>query len=221
MQILSSYPSSAPANDNKINDVEVSAAELENQDKKSADTKAADKAEPEQKFNSRAEKFAQLNKEFDITGGRFKITDQFINRLQEMELLTDSEASKLSSGLSSDTKSTDSVAALDSKITALTERVEGKSEFESLIVVLNKAKQVLGNLDGSKSKVFPIDPSTAAAELEQFLKSDESSLLTDDEKESVKDLQIALTIADRLNPEQRTSAEVGKYMEILNRFRTS
>ena len=76
--------------------------------------------------------------------------------------------------------------------------------------------------DGSKKdvSVAPVseDPATAAAELEHFLQSENAKILTDKETTVLKDLKTALNIADKLNPEQRSSAEVSKYMEILKRY---
>ncbi|WP_261843316.1 hypothetical protein [Aliamphritea ceti] len=169
-------------------------------------------------FSSRGEKFAQLNKEFDITGSDFKITNQFLSRLSELGIITESEASKLTSGLNTTTGSTDTVAGLKGAIDAISSRVKDEDGVSSLLSLLDNSKQILDNLDGSKSKTFPVDPATAAAELESFLKSDDAKILTDKEKESLKDVQTALNIADKLSPEQRTSAEVSKYMSILKQF---
>lgn len=210
MQILSSNPSTNTVQDKKIDNIDTG-TKIEKKEKETTDST--------KKFSSRAEKFSQLNKEFDIKGSNFKITDKFINRLNEMDILTDSQASKLRNGLDTETKSTGSLSRLDSKINALTKRIKEETGVESLISILNKSQEILKNFDGSKSKSFPVDPSTAGAELDQFLKSDKASILTDDEKNSVKDLRVALAIADKLNPEQRTSAEIGKYMEILNNYR--
>jgi hypothetical protein len=136
-----------------------------------------------------------------------------------MSLLTRGEAEKLSVDLKPETKETESLSQLDTKISALVKRIKDEPGVDSLITILEKSQTILNNLDGSKDKSFPIDPSTAAAELDQFLKSDTSNMLTSEEKDTVGDLRIALSIADKLNPEQRTSAEVSKYMEILNQYR--
>lgn len=181
-------------------------------------TPATAASEEKQVFSSRGEKFAQLNKEFDITGSDFKITNGFLNRLSELGLITESEASKLAGGLNSVTGSTDSVGELKGAIDAISERVKDEDGVSNLLKLLENSKEILDNLDGSKSKTFPVDPATAAAELESFLKSDDADILTDKEKESLKDVQTALTIADKLSPEQRTSAEVSKYMSILKQF---
>ncbi len=172
-------------------------------------------------FSSRAEKLAQINKEFDITSPGFRISQQFINRLSEIGLISENEATELNKGLpltSSGTQSTESVETLKSAVEIIFERIKNEDGVSGLLSVLDKSQQILDNLDGSKSKVFPIDPATAAAELDHYLKSDNASLLTEEEKQSLGDLKTAFTIADKLSPEQRTSAEISKYMEILKRY---
>ncbi|BBB30762.1 hypothetical protein [Neptunomonas japonica] len=176
-------------------------------------------AQPE--FSSRAEMLAQMNKEFDITGTDFHISQQFINRLSEIGLLSKSEATELNQGLpltSDGSKSTQSLTTLKSALDNIFERVKDEGGASGLLSVIDKSRKILDNLDGSKSKTFPIDPATAAAELDHYLKSDDSSILAEDEKQSLNDLKTALTIADKLSPEQRTSAQVSKYMEILKRY---
>lgn len=217
MQILSSYPTNNIQSESKsatVSNAEalVTASGTENKSKE-------DTADAIKTFSTRAEKFSQLNKEFDITGVGFKITDSFIKRLGTLEILTTSQATKLSSDLKFETKSTDSISNLKTDINSIIKRVEGETGTASLISVLEKSQKILDNLDGSKSKDYPINPSTAAAELGQFLNGDTADILTDKEKDSVKDLRVALSIADRLNPGQSASAEVGKYIEIQNRFR--
>ncbi len=172
-------------------------------------------------FSSRAEKLAQINKEFDITSPGFRISQQFINRLSEIGLISENEATELNKGLpltSSGTQSTESVETLKSAVEIIFERIKNEDGVSGLLSVLDKSQQILDNLDGSKSKVFPIDPATAAAELDHYLKSDNASILTEEEKQSLNDLKTAFTIADKLSPEQRTSAEISKYMEILKRY---
>ncbi len=172
-------------------------------------------------FSSRAEKLAQINKEFDITSPGFRISQQFINRLSEIGLISENEATELNKGLpltSSGTQSTESVETLKSAVEIIFERLKNEDGVSGLLSVLDKSQQILDNLDGSKSKVFPIDPATAAAELDHYLKSDNASVLTEKEKQSLGDLKTAFTIADKLSPEQRTSAEISKYMEILKRY---
>ncbi|QEQ97423.1 hypothetical protein [Neptunomonas concharum] len=172
-------------------------------------------------FSSRAEKLAQINKEFDITTPGFRISQQFINRLSEIGFISENEATELNKGLpltSSGTQSTESVETLKSAVEIIFERIKNEDGVSGLLSVLDKSQQILDNLDGSKSKVFPIDPTTAAAELDHYLKSDNASVLTEKEKQSLGDLKTAFTIADKLSPEQRTSAEISKYMEILKRY---
>ena len=216
MQILSSYPSASSQADKAQAEVnKTTAATATNSTDKNTEASSTD---TKNNFSSRAEKFAQLNKEFDITASGFKITGQFINRLAELNIISSSEASSLSTDLSPETEATGSLSELKSAMDALVKRVKDETGTEGLIAILEKSKQILENLDGSVSKEFPIDPATAAAELDSLLKSDLASILSRQELTTLKDLKTALNIADKLNPEQRTSAEVSKYMEILKRY---
>ena len=216
MQILSSYPSSTSQSDKTQTEVnKTTAANATTSSDKTTEVASTD---TKSNFSSRAEKFSQLNKEFDITASGFKITSGFINRLAELNIISSSEATSLSIDLSPETEATDSLSQLKSDMDALVKRVEGETGTAGLITILEKSQQILENLDGSVSKEFPIDPATAAAELDSYLKSDGASILSDKEISTLKDLKIALNIADKLNPEQRTLAEVSKYMEILKRY---
>ena len=218
MQVLTSAPQTTtqPVQTETATSTAASASAATATDKNTATPSG--ESDDKKVFSSRGEKFAQLNKEFDITGSDFKITNEFLSRLSALGIITESEASKLTDGLNSTTGSTDTVAGLKGAIDAISNRVKDEDGVSSLLSVLDNSKQILDNLDGSKSKTFPVDPATAAAELDSFLKSDGASILTDKEKESLKDVQTALNIADKLSPEQRTSAEVSKYMSILKQF---
>lgn len=216
MQILSSYPSTT----NDTEKAKVNSADATTDTSKAATENAAKETNEKSSFSTRAEKFAQLNKEFDITSSKFTITTEFVNRLAELNIISSDEAASLSKDLptAASAESKDTVGQLKTDVDALIERVKPEKGVESLINLLEKSQEILNNLDGSKSKTFPIDPATAAAELEHFLKTDEAKVLTDKEVNVVKDLKAALNIADKLSPEQRTSAEVSKYMEILKNF---
>ncbi|EPJ52175.1 MAG: hypothetical protein OFPI_15190 [Osedax symbiont Rs2] len=216
MQILSSYPSAASQSDKTQTEVnKTTTANASTSTDKNTEAANTDTAN---QFSSRAEKFSQLNREFDITASGFKITSAFINRLAELNIISSSEASNLSSDLSPETEATDSLSQLKSAMDALVKRVQGETGTEGLIAILEKPQQILENLDGSVRKESPTAPATAAAELDSYLKSDAANILSDKEKSTLKDLKIALNIADKLNPEQRTSAEVSKYMQILKRY---
>jgi len=216
MQILSSYPSATSQPDKT--QTEVSKTEAAKASASADKNTEAASTDSTNRFSTRAEKFSQLNKEFDITASGFKITSGFITRLAELNIISSSEASSLSSDLSPETEATGSLSELKSAMDALVERVKDETGTAGLIAILDKAQKILDNLDGSVSKEFPVDPATAAAELDNFLKTDVANILSDKEKNTLNDLKTALSIADKLNPEQRTSAEVSKYMEILKRY---
>jgi hypothetical protein len=219
MQVLSSYPSTTQAEKAQDNKTTATTTGSDVTATNATDT-AQESSTAKKTFSTRAEKFSQLNKEFDITSSKFTITTEFVNRLAELNIISSEEAQSLSVDLkaSDSTKETNSVGDLKTGVDALIERVKPEAGTEGLIAILEKSQKILDNLDGSKSKEFPVDPATAAAEIEHFLKSDNAKILTNEETSLLKDLKLAMNIADKLNPEQRSSAEVSKYMEILKQF---
>lgn len=169
-------------------------------------------------FSTRAAQLAQLNQEFDIVSPGFRLSQEFVNRMAELGLISNTEAESLGSDLpvnADGTSETDSVSELNGVIDVLAERY---AEDTSLIEILNNSKEILNHLDGSNSEDWPVDPFTAAAEIENYLNSDEADKLSAEETQSLEDLKLAMTIADRLSPENRTSAELSQYMEILNQY---
>ncbi len=219
MQVLSSYPSTTQTEKTQDNKTTATSTQADVA-KTNGDNNTQESATPKQVFSTRAEKFSQLNKEFDITSSKFTITKEFVNRLAELSIISTQEAETLSVDIKATDNSKDSstVGSLKTDVGELIKRVKAETGTEGLIAILEKSQKILDNLDGSKSKDFPVDPATAAAELEHFLQSENAKILTDKETTVLKDLKTALNIADKLNPEQRSSAEVSKYMEILKRY---
>ena len=219
MQVLSSYPSTTQTEKTQDNKTTATTAGADVTATNTTDN-AQESSAAKKTFSSRAEKFSQLNKEFDITSSKFTITTEFVNRLAELNIISTEEAESLSVDLKATdtTKENNSVGDLKTGIDTLIERVKSETGTEGLIAILEKSQKILDNLDGSKSKEFPVDPATAAAEVEHFLKSDSAKILTNEETSLLKDIKLAMNIADKLNPEQRSSAEVSKYMEVLKRF---
>lgn len=166
-------------------------------------------------ISSRAENLAKLNSEFDITNPSFRLSQQFINRMAELNLISQQEAEGLGSGLpvnSSGDSSTDTVEELSNAIDKLS---NNHSDDQTLIEILASSKQVLNNLDGSKQDSLPTDPYSLAVDLANYLKSDSANSLSESEKETLSDLKLAMEIADKISPEKRSSAELSKYMEVL------
>jgi len=213
MNTINSTPSTTPANNTTpTNTTTTTGAET------SADENSSQK--PEATFSNRAEKLATLNSEFNIVSQGFRLSQEFVNRMAELELITASEAEGLNTDLpltaDSDTSEADTVGELTTFIDTFSAKLEKQEDAPGgLMEILQNSKSILQNLDGSKSKTFEADIPETAAALADYLRSSDASSLTDSETKSLKDLHTALTVADKLNPTSRTSDNINAYMRVL------
>ncbi|MBY4678456.1 hypothetical protein [Marinobacterium arenosum] len=169
------------------------------------------------RFSSRAEKFAALNKEFSISNNpSFKVTPNFINRLQEYGLISAQDAQTL--GFSdSDDSAGGTLGELSDFIDRFSDKLKQTHGNDGILTTLSNARGIINNFDGSLSKSFPADINTTAAEIHQYLNSNGDNL-SDSEHSSLSQLEKALTIADKLNPTSRTSDNINRYMAIAGGF---
>lgn len=172
------------------------------------------------KFTGRAEKLAVLNSEFNIVSPEFRLSQEFVNRMAELGLISEEDAGGLNAGLPVSNGvqggETDTVAQMQSFIDDFTSQLEEQDQNPGgLIEILRDAESVLDNLDGSQSTVDI--PATAAA-LDNFLRSDASGELDDKERSSLEQLHTTLAVADKLNPTSRTSANINAYMQVMTDY---
>jgi len=214
MNTINSTPSTTPANNTTpTNTTTTTGAET------SADENSSQK--PEATFSNRAEKLATLNSEFNIVSQGFRLSQEFVNRMAELELITASEAEGLNTDLpltaDSDTSEADTVGELTTFIDTFSAKLEKQEDAPGgLMEILQNSKSILQNLDGSKSKTFEADIPETAAALADYLRSSDASSLTDSETKSLKDLHTALTVADKLNPTSRTSDNINAYVRVMS-----
>ena len=164
-------------------------------------------------LSSRAQKIQMLNEEF-FPGGpsSVTITPDFIQRLHEYGFISESEANDLSSGTTAESESTDTVGALSDEIKRITQGLEADS---SLIGILNRADDIINNLDGTKPTHLTNNIKLVDVELNAYLNSDEAAQLTETEKQSMEQLSLALTLADKLNPNNLTSPKLNSYLSFM------
>lgn len=185
-----------------------------------ASTNESNEQKPAAQFSTRAEKLAALNSEFNIVSQGFRLSQDFVNRMAELDLISASDAEGLNTDLpltaDSDTSEADTVAELTTFIDSFSAKLEKQEDAPSgLLEILQNSKSILQNLDGSKSKTFEADIPETAAALADYLRSSDASSLSDSETKSLKDLHTALTVADKLNPTSRTSDNINAYMRVM------
>jgi len=170
-------------------------------------------------LSTRAQKIQKLNEEFFPAGPQsVKITPAFIERLKEYGFISSDEASKLSPSVaSSDEGPANTLGELSHFIDLFSSEVKASDPENSLITTLQKAKSIINNFDGSKPSSMASDIKTVTAELNQYSKSTEAQTLSNDDKSSLDQLELALKIADKLNPENLSSSKINDYLSVFGR----
>ena len=167
-------------------------------------------------FSDRAQKIQKLNGEFFEGGPRsVKITPEFIQRLQEYGFIDKNQASQLTSSASTiATEDKSSLGQLSSFIDSYNSKLKSADPNDSFIETLNKAKSIINNFDGSKPSTLATDIKTASAELTQYL-SVHANEISEDNKQQLEELNLALKIADNLKPDNLSSSKVNDYLKVL------
>lgn len=170
-------------------------------------------------LSTRAQKIQKLNEEFFPAGPQsVKITPAFIERLTEYGFLSKDEASKLSPSVAASHDSPAStLGELTSFIDRFSDEMNATDPENSLITTLQKAKSIINNFDGSKPSAMANDIKTVTAELTQYSNSTAAQTLNGGDKASLDQLELALKIADKMNPESLSTRKVNDYLSMLNR----
>lgn len=216
MTVISSTRNDAPIKQDNSQGVTAKAA------KDSTDSSATPSSSDSSRsveLSTRAQKIQKLNEEFFSAGPQsVSITPEFLQRLAEYGFLSTDEASKLSpSTVSPDESTTRTLGELSDFIDRFSHEVKKADPENSLISTLQKAKSIINNFDGSKPSSLASDIKTVGAELNQYLNSAAGSALNSEDKSSLNQLEVALKIADRMNPENLTSKKINDYLSVLSR----
>ncbi|MFT6122433.1 MAG: hypothetical protein ACJASG_000956 [Oleiphilaceae bacterium] len=165
------------------------------------------------KLSSRAHKVQMLNEEF-FPGGpsSVTITPEFIERLYEYGFISESEASKFSNNDSVDKKASGTLGELSADIKDLNDRLKNDNPEDSLIDILTRADAIINNLNGSKPSPLTNNIKLVSAELNAYLGSADVKQLSDIETKSMGKLSLALSIADKLNPNNISSQQLNSYL---------
>jgi len=165
------------------------------------------------KLSSRAHKIQMLNEEFFPSGpSSVTITPDFIQRLHEYGFISEAELDKLDSGKSEHQQTTSTLGELSAEIETLSDRLKIDNPGDKLIDILTRAGAIINNLDGSKPSSLTSNIKLVSAELNSYLGSDDAKQLTEAEKKSMDKLSLALTIADKLNPNNISSQKLNSYL---------
>ena len=187
-----------------------------------ASPSATDTASPDSgatvQVSSRAQAIQKLNEEFFSGGTRgFSITPAFIERLQEYGLISNDEASALSSGTSAPTTKDEpkALAMLSDQVTSLIDRLLEEDEDNALIEPLKNARDALDNIEGLFSQGSEADFNSLKQALLAPQSTEAMEALSEAEVKTLNQLTMSLTIAQRLSAGSTNTGVIGQYLNNL------
>ena len=167
-------------------------------------------------LSSRASKIQKLNEEFFPGGPKtVTITPEFIQRLSEYGLISPEEAEKLDTSASVSDQEADPLGEISAFIDEVSDKISQQDPQSSLIETLSKAKTVIDGF-GINTAATNSDIKTIMAQLNEFMQSEQGQLLTDEDKASMVQLELALSVADQMNPQNSSSEQLANYVAIYN-----
>jgi hypothetical protein len=169
-------------------------------------------------LSTRGERLAALNQDFNIISPNFTITDEFLTRLAELDFISQDQLNNLQQEIdvnnTSDSDSNLSLATIKQNTNDIIERFKNDEQAENLVTTLKKATSIIDSFGKTGSS----DIFTTIAQLEHHLKNNDGIRLTDKEKTTLNELQTVLSIAEKLNPQSRTSTNIDNYLQQLEQF---
>ena len=185
----------------------------------SEDTETAPVATSDQvALSSRASKIQKLNEEFFPGGPKtVSITPEFIQRLSEYGLISSEEAQKLDSTSRENIQEADPLEDISLFIDDLSKQISQEDPQSSLIDTLSKAKTVIDGF-GINTAAMNSDIKTIMAELNEFKQSERGQQMSNDDKSKFEQLELALSVADQMNPQNSSSEQLANYVSIYNQY---
>ncbi|EAR07662.1 hypothetical protein [Reinekea blandensis] len=169
--------------------------------------------------SSRAQAIQKLNEEFFSGGTRgFSITPAFIDRLQEYGLISNDEASALSSGTSAAATKDEpkALAMLSDQVTSLIDRLIEDDEDNALIEPLQNARDALDNIESLFSQGSEADFNSLKQALLVPQSTEAMEALSEAEVKTLNQLTMSLTIAQKLSSGSGNSGVIGEYLSNLS-----
>lgn len=167
--------------------------------------------------SNRADALATLNSEFNIMSSDFRITQQFMNRMAELNLISAEDAERVSAGLPAGDSSEQAptVAEMQTFVSDYINELEDAEDApEGLLDILKNAESILKNLDSSNPDP-DVDIAGTAAALKQFIESKEGLANDEDKDRDLRQLHNMLVVADSLSPANRNSEGVNAYIKVM------
>jgi len=170
-------------------------------------------------ISTRAENIQKLNEEF-FTGNPldFRITQDFILRLEEFKLITPDNAASLVANLAArsapdDTTNGSAVREVSNFIDSYSASVHEIDPNHTLVGILQEAKTVLDNFNNPTKNSLKINIPQVTEQLQNYVDASREYLSKPDQ-EDFDQLILVLDIAHLLTPGKNTTSQIDSYLKI-------
>ncbi len=166
--------------------------------------------------STRAQNIQKLNEEFFASGVKeFTVTATFIQRLQEYNLISTSEASALTNNTATSTSNSENEAldTLTNKTTSLIDQLG--DEDDDLSQSLTNALEILSRIDSLFDKPSVTEINEINNEITYFKSSEVTDELSPAQTKTLNELSLTLSVIEKLSPNTLNSNVVNQYLENL------
>ncbi|WP_022941490.1 hypothetical protein [Psychromonas hadalis] len=170
-------------------------------------------------LSNRALKIQSIASEF-FSGGGLSLQDipNYIQRLQSDGFLTSEQAEKLGTSSSGNTTELgDSTVKIINFIDNFKNKVAENDSEDSLIAILNKAKNIIKDLGEMTGNTTVYEIKLTVLELNRYLESDEALQWDKQDIKSLKDISSILSVASQLNFSPSSSKATNRYLAFSGR----
>ncbi|GAB6042946.1 hypothetical protein [Endothiovibrio diazotrophicus] len=176
------------------------------------ETTDATAASSQVELSTRAQKIRLLNEEF-FPGGpsTVQISPAFVERLQEYGLISGADAKRLGADLE-DTQPEGTLGDISTFIDGFVDKLTEENPDDGFIDTLKSAQSLIDHFDDPRSADSGTAIPTLSAQINQYLASDRGQSLDEQETHALKQLNLALTIADKMTPATRSSQKINQYL---------
>jgi len=210
-------------NDNQVNTytqanstttTPLTAKEIVTQHKENLSQQAKDQVS----ISPRAEKIQMLNDEFFPSGpSSVKITPDFIQRLNEYELISDADAQKFLNQLDSKPSgTTNTLGQISNFIEVFQEELAAIDEEHPLLATLSEAKSIVDDMASGHASYSSEDIGSVINTLKAFQESEEGQALTKEHQDALQEVQDILAIIQKFNSGQSSNDATKQYASVFS-----
>lgn len=213
MTTISSLQNTANSYSSDVNESASSTATPTSTSTNSKTDQASEKSDVS--LSTRAQKIQALNEEFFPSGpSSVTISSEFIERLKEYGLISSEDAQQLTSSLTDnsdgeDTITLEKLSAETQDLISVLQQVEGTQNAAN---TLKEAQDVINSFDQFNSSTTELN--NLSDSIKQFRLSSTADTLSASQQQTLKELELTLSVAAKLNPDTVSSAVINQYLAV-------